>query len=51
MTGKELIKWIKDNKAEDLTITYHYLAPWEVFEGYVEDINPIILEKEKRVEL
>ena len=52
MTGEELIQWIKDNKAENLPITYAYLSPWKVFEGcYVEDLDPKIIEEEKRVEL
>ena len=51
MKGRDLIKWIKDNNAEDLDITYPYLSACEVFDGYAEKLNPRIVKKEGRVEL
>ena len=38
MTGRELIKWIQENKAEDLD----FLAVYDAWDGGYIDVNPKI---------
>ena len=48
MTGKELIEWIKDNKAEDLQIEVQYRDGCGIYYGRDTDIVPSIEKSEYR---
>ena len=51
MKGKDLIKWIQENKVEEMEVTYPYLSASEAFGGYSKNLNPRIIKDEKRIEL
>ena len=48
MKGKELIEWIKDNKAEDLQIEVQYRDGGGIYYGRDTDIVPSIEKSEYR---
>lgn len=51
MTGKELIKWIQDNNAEDLPIEIQYQDSGGCYYGTEKEyVKPIIVEANEKTE-